>query len=217
MKQQPDYSDNSELSPLKMGLAYSIAMLVGVLLIASMLGTVRLVFWLLCAAPTLVGMLVHLFGSTTTWKLLNHLFGALLCSLTFGISLLVAMVGSSNGNWLIPIILTLFLLMSAGYSGHLIARKRLNEQAKPSNEVTQESEYIQIAGRRIAWSTINHIVNRIAMFTPLLIAVGLNTGQMLSQQAVYWFFGGVSLFFSVIAAMGVGGGIRRVIVTTQGR
>lgn len=210
MKRQPNFNDISNISPLQLGLSCSISMLVGMLSIATMSRMVHLGFWLLCGIPTLTGLIVSLFDDTGLWKLLHILLSALLCSLTFGISLWVAMMGSSNGDALISTILTLFLLTSAGYSGYQIARKRLNGQA-----TKQETEYIQIAGRRIAWATINRVADRIAMFTPLLIAVGLNTGHMLSQQAIYWIFGGVSLFFSVLAAMGAGGAVRRVILAAQ--
>lgn len=207
MKKQLDYT---KLPPFQLGLSCSIMMLLGIGFIATMSGTVNSIFWLLCGIPVAIGLCAQFFVSSVHWMHICLTFNFLLCSLTFGISLWVAMVGSSNGDALISTILTLFLLTSAGYSGYQIARKRLNGQA-----TKQETEYIQIAGRRIAWATINRVADRIAMFTPLLIAVGLNTGHMLSQQAIYWIFGGVSLFFSVLAAMGAGGAVRRVILAAQ--
>jgi hypothetical protein len=207
MKRQLDYTN---ISPFQLGLSCSIMMLLGTGFISTMLGGVNSVFWLLCGIPVAIGLCVQFFVSSVHWMHICLTFNFLLCSLTFGISLWVALVSGSEGNILLSTILALFLLTSAGYAGYQIARKRLNGQA-----TEQASEYIQIAGRRIAWATINRIADRIAMFTPLLIAVGLNTGHMLSQQAIYWIFGGVSLFFSVLAAMGAGGAVRRVILTRQ--
>lgn len=212
MKRQLDYTN---ISPFQLGLSCSIMMLLGTGFISTMLRGVNSVFWLLCGIPLAIGLCVQFFVSSVNWMHICITFSFLLCSLTFGISLWVALVNGSEGNILLSTVLALFLLTSAGYAGYQIARKRLNGQTKSSQAAEQESEYIQIAGRRIAWSTINRIADRIAMFTPLFIAVGLNTGHMLSLQAIYWIFGGVSLFFSVLAAMGTGGSVRRVILTRQ--
>ncbi|MFN3982269.1 MAG: hypothetical protein ACK4SA_17970 [Caldilinea sp.] len=214
MKKQLDYTN---ISPLQLGLLSSLTMLVGVLSIATMLKSIHLAFWLLCGIPIVTGLFIQIFVSSILWIHIYFTFNFLLCSLTFGMALWVAMTGSTNGDMLISMTLTLFLLTSAGFSGYQIARRQLNDQMKPNKTAKSESEYIQIAGRRITWSTINRIADRIAIFIPLFIAVGLNTGHMLSQQAIYWIFGVISLFFSVLFAMGTGGSFRRIVLARRGK
>lgn len=214
MNRQIDFAN---ITPLRLGLACSVTMLLGVLSIATMLSSMAMTFWLLCGIPMVVGLFVQFFVSSDLWRHVNFAFNFLLCALTFGIALWIAIAGSSSGDALIPTVLTLFLLISAGYLGYQSGRKHLNGQTKPNKAVSSESEYIQIAGRRVAWSTLNRIADRIAMLTPLFIAIGLNTGRMLSQQAIYWFFGGISLFSSIMFAMGTGGMLWRIVLALQER
>lgn len=204
-------SMKASTSPIRLGFAAAGLLIFGIMSLVPLIDTFPTSLWLIAAVPIIVGLFVQLFAHKPFWLQLYLVFLFLLNSIVFSLILWFALVlGSPDSGQLIPSLLVVLLGAGGIYSGYQL-NKSFHQQLKTTRSAeedpsahTKSVPYVVIAGRRLSSTTIERVALRIRALTPLLIAFGLNSAQMLSRQEVFWIFGGIGLVFVVMFTMGIG-------------
>lgn len=202
--------DDVTASPLKLGLASASLSLFGILCLTALTGPPVSV-WLFVIAPIVAGMLVKLFLHSRFWWRAYMIFAFLLNTIVFALPLWYAFVlNLPNGTGLVPLLLVFALAIGGVFGGYQLSKnlqKQLELERRSKRNSSNEQmtiSYITIAGRRVSVAPIGRVSSWIRALTPLLIAVGLNSAEILSLQTIYWLFGGIGLIFVVFFTMAIG-------------
>jgi len=197
-------------SLLQLGLVTTGTLFMGVLWLAALLKEIPIVLWLLCAVPLVVALVTQPFVQRPSWKYEYAASAFFLNAIVFALTLWLALFLIQNQGFLIPTILVASVCISGIYGGYQIAKRNYQTQvekcsASASTIAKETSSHFTIAGRRIPASTVERIALRIQALTPLVIALGLNSAELLSLQGVYWILSIGSLVFVTISTLGTGG------------
>ena len=207
-------------SPLQLGLVSAGTLFMGILTLGVLLKEIPLTLWFLCAVPVIVALIAQPFVQRASWKYEYSIFVFSLNALVFALSLWLALFLNHRQDFLIPTALVASVCIGGLYGGYQMAKRNHRVQvekrsARASSNAQETSSYITIAGRCIPTSTVERIALRIQALTPLVIALGLNSAELLSQQGIYWIFSITSLVFVSMFTLGTGGAWFQASVTRQ--
>jgi hypothetical protein len=203
-------SKTTYTSPLQLGLVSAGTLFMGVLWLGGLLKEIPIALWLLCAAPLVVALIAQPFVQRPSWKYEYAAFVFFLNAMVFASVLWLALFLNQNQGFLTPTVLVASACAGGTYGGYQMAKRnhrvQVEKRSAPASSNTKEtSSHITIAGRRIPASTVERIALRIQALTPLAIALGLNSAEMLSLQSVYWILSIGSLVFVSMFTLGTGG------------
>jgi|GEM_PF-5639236 len=192
----------------------------GLLWLGGLLKVWPIGLWLLCAVPLVVALVAHPFVQRPSWKYEYAAFAFFLNAIVFSLALWQALFLIQNQNFLIPTVLVASVCIGGIYGGYEMAKRshRSHAQkrsARASSNAQDTLSDISIAGRRIPASTVERIAVRIQTLTPLVIAFGLNSAEILSQQGIYWIFSITSLVLVSMFTLGTGGAWFQASVARQ--
>jgi len=212
----------AKVSPLRLGILTTGTMLMGLLWRGVLLNGNPAGVWLLCMIPLAVGFFVQAFVRRHSGIFLFYTFVFLLNMAVFAVVLWHALLlGTGNGEHFGPTILVSTVCCSGLFGGYQYVK---NTQRKPGS-LTSRNQMQAIGDKQPNPSemeakpatplTTENFWARIRSLTPLFVALGLNCAYLLSQQAVYWLFGGFAILSSVMFALASGATWYRAMAAIQ--
>lgn len=212
----------TNFSPIAVGIAATAPLYLGIVSLTMVFDDIPSELWFLGVVPIVIGLFFQVFVHNTVWLYLYLLFLLLLNSAVFAAAFCQALIiGSTTSNVFVPMSLVVFLVAGGVYSGYQLS-KNFQSNTDIDESLTTgthrnsklDSEIV-IAGHRASSTTIERVALRIRALTPLIVAIGLNSAQMLSHQAIYWIYGGARLIFVVMFTLGSGAALFRVSIARQ--
>lgn len=201
----------AKVSPLRLGVLTTGTMLMGLLWRGVLLNGNPAGVWALCIIPLTAGLFVQAFVRRHSGIYLYYTFVFLLNMAVFAVVLWHALLlGTSNSAYFGPGFLVSIVCCGGLYGGYVYV-KNTQEKSNSFNSRTRmqaigdkQPAVAAMEGKRATPPTTKNVWNRVRSLTPLFIALGLNCAYLLSQQAIYWLFGGFAILSCVTFALASG-------------
>lgn len=201
----------AKVSPLRLGVLTAGTMLMGLLWRGVLLNGNPSGVWLLCLIPLTVGLFVQAFVRRHSGIYLYYTFVFLLNMTVFAVVLWHALLlGTSNSAYYGPAFLVGIVCCGGLYGGYEYVKNTqkqsdsLNSRTGMQAIVDEQPVAAAMEGKRATPPATRNFWDRIRSLTPLFVAIGLNSAYLLSQQAIYWLFGGFAIFSCVTFALASG-------------
>lgn len=210
---------NTKISPLQMGFASAVALLFGMVSLEVLIDNIPIALWALCVLPVVAGLVVQFLVARECW--IYRFYSAIFAfnAFTFAVVLWYASYLGSGGNrLLIPIVLVASAYLGGLLGGYQVAKNSHTRQSEKARRTSPNHNKAASPNTVDRWrnssSGIERILSQIRALTPLLIALGLNSAYLFSQETIYWFSGTIGLILTLLFAYGSGGACFRSSVTT---